>query len=76
MTNISAVIALEQALGKRSPGDPPSRTYGVAYRIPDDKAEEVLAGLDFREKGGYTRAIVDVFRSSGNRILPGGMGRK
>lgn len=46
----------------------------MAYRVPDDKAEEVLAELDFREKGGYTRAIIDVFRSSGNRILLGGGG--
>lgn len=37
----------------------------MAYLVPDDKAEQVLAGLDFREKGGYTRATVDVFPTSG-----------
>ncbi|CAN0129184.1 unnamed protein product [Pylaiella littoralis] len=54
-----------EALGERSAGDPPSRTHGVAYLVPDTKAKEVLAGLDFREKGGYTRATVDVFPARG-----------
>lgn len=58
-------ICRTQALGERSPRDPPSRTHGVAYLVPDDKAEQVLAGLDFREKGGYTRATVDVFPTGG-----------
>lgn len=73
-------IRMPQALGERSAGDPPSRTHGVAYLVPDDKAEQVLAGLDFREKGGYTRATVDVF-PTGDGILAlagerrGGSGR-
>ncbi|CAM9353975.1 unnamed protein product [Ectocarpus fasciculatus] len=54
-----------EALGERSAGDPPSRTHGVAYLVPDNKAEEVLAGLDFREKGGYTRATVNVLPAGG-----------
>lgn len=49
----------------RSANEPPSRTHGMVYRVPDDKAEAVLAGLDFRERGGYTRAVVDVHPSSG-----------
>lgn len=57
-----------QALGHRAASDPPSRTHGVAYLVPDDKAKAVLAGLDFREKGGYTRAVVDVLRTSGARF--------
>eukprot|EP00903_Cladosiphon_okamuranus_P010190 g9649.t1 len=61
-----------EALGERSPDDPPSRTHGVAYLIPDDKAEQVLAGLDFREKGGYTRATVDVFPTGGPQQEGGG----
>ncbi|CAM9254698.1 unnamed protein product [Scytosiphon promiscuus] len=55
-----------EAMGERSTGDPSSKTQGVAYLVPDDKAEEVLAGLDFREKGGYTRATVDVFPAGGD----------
>lgn len=63
-------VHVPQALGERSADDPSSRTHGVAYLVPDDKAEQVLAGLDFREKGGYTRATVDVFPTSGEtRIL-------
>lgn len=54
-----------QALGVRSAGDPPSRTHGVAYRVPEDKVEDVLSDLDFREKGGYTRAVVDVYPIAG-----------
>lgn len=48
----------------RSSENPPSRTQGVAFRVPDDKADEVLAGLDFRETG-YTRDIVDVHSITG-----------
>ncbi|KAI9188014.1 hypothetical protein H9P43_002405 [Blastocladiella emersonii ATCC 22665] len=40
-----------------------SVTWGVAYRIPDDKVDEVKAHLDHREKDGYTVHEVDVFRS-------------
>lgn len=57
----------KQALGERTSDDPPSKTQGVAYLVPDDKVEEVLAGLDFREKGGYTRAVVDVFPAGGEQ---------
>eukprot|EP00966_Prymnesium_polylepis_P129408 2993021-Prymnesium_polylepis.2 len=39
-------------------------TAGVCYRVPKDKVEEVLDNLDFREKGGYTRAIVEVQRAT------------
>ena len=37
---------------------------GVAYVVPDADAPRVLAELDFREKGGYSRRIVDVERIS------------
>lgn len=46
-----------EALGCRAAGDPPSRTRGSLYRVPDGDAEAVLADLDFREKGGYSRAL-------------------
>lgn len=51
----------------RSANESPSRTHGVVYRVPDDHVDAVLAGLDFRESGGYTRAVVDVHPSSGER---------
>jgi len=37
-----------------------SGTQGTCYLVPESKAEEVLKSLDFREKGGYTREVVDV----------------
>ncbi|CAM9391544.1 unnamed protein product [Chrysoparadoxa australica] len=54
-----------EKLGVRSSDDEPSVTYGAAYRIPQELAEEVLGVLDFREKGGYTRAMVDVHNDEG-----------
>lgn len=47
-------------VGLREPSDPPSKTFGAIYRIPESEVQEVLADLDHREKGGYTRCIVDV----------------
>ena len=49
-----------EALDLRQATDPPSRVHGVAYRIPDEQVAHVLDELDFREKGGYTRAVVEV----------------
>ena len=40
---------------------------GVCYRISDEHAAEVLDALDFREKGGYTRELVDVTPSDKSR---------
>lgn len=40
----------------------PDATLGRAYVVPDTEAPRVLAELDFREKGGYTRQVVDVER--------------
>lgn len=35
--------------------DEESRVYGMGYKIPDDKIDEVLSHLDYREKNGYNR---------------------
>jgi len=49
------------ALGAKAPGDPASVTCGVCYLVPPAEASDVLATLDFREKGGYTRELIDVY---------------
>ncbi|KAI9295330.1 ChaC-like protein [Neoconidiobolus thromboides FSU 785] len=49
------------SLGDEHGTDEEARTFGVAYKIPDDKIEEVKQHLDFREKNGYTLHKVDVY---------------
>uniref|UniRef100_A0A8C4X1E4 Gamma-glutamylcyclotransferase n=1 Tax=Eptatretus burgeri TaxID=7764 RepID=A0A8C4X1E4_EPTBU len=38
--------------------NPEACVYGVAYKIPDDSAEDVGAHLDVREKEGYRRECI------------------
>ncbi|KAL6071777.1 Cation transport regulator-like protein 2, variant 2 [Balamuthia mandrillaris] len=43
-------------------GTPPEPvTWGVAFYVSEEKKEEVLSYLDVREKGGYSRELVDVY---------------
>ena len=44
-------------------------TVGVCYRVPAADAARVLDNLDFREKGGYTRAVVEVQSLDGSRAV-------
>lgn len=41
--------------------DTESKVFGMAYKIPDNKIDEVLKHLDFREKNGYERHYVQFF---------------
>jgi alpha-tubulin suppressor-like RCC1 family protein/cation transport regulator ChaC len=38
----------------------PTMTEGVIYTIPPELVEECLQELDFRERGGYARDVIDV----------------
>ena len=49
-------------------GDEPV-TNGVVYRVPKSDAKRVIDNLDFREKGGYTKAIVDATSLDGSRTV-------
>lgn len=35
-----------------------ARVYGIAYKISEDKVDDVVSHLDYREKGGYERTPV------------------
>ena len=54
----SAATACAAVSSGRAPSA--TRLYGRCYLVPAADREGVLDNLDFREKGGYTRAVVDV----------------
>lgn len=37
-----------------------ARCWGVAYRVPKAEADRIIDELDHRERGGYSREVVDV----------------
>lgn len=47
---------------------PDARCVGVAYAIDEAEADDVLAMLDVREQGGYTRFHVDASLASGESV--------
>eukprot|EP00966_Prymnesium_polylepis_P152456 3521674-Prymnesium_polylepis.1 len=51
----------ELAMVSGAPAAASSACYGVCYRVGKADEASVLDNLDFREKGGYTRAIVEVY---------------
>ena len=50
--------------------DPQGSCVGVAFRIAPSDAEEVLAHLDHREKGGYARHKVELAALDGSAVFP------
>ncbi|KAI8928095.1 ChaC-like protein [Entophlyctis helioformis] len=68
------VAVMEQAEWLRSfaahdPHAAATRVWGVAYRVPDDKAEEVRRHLDHREKHGYDTRHVRVLGEDGSVLV-------
>ena len=45
---------------RRLPYEEETLTEGIVFEVPSDLVEECLYELDFREKGGYARDIIDV----------------
>jgi len=45
--------------------EPGGRCFGIAYRLRDENRSEILAGLDHRERGGFSRERVPVFFDAG-----------
>ena len=45
---------------------PHERCFGTVYRVAPGSEREVLAGLDFREQGGYERHRVEVVHERGS----------
>lgn len=45
---------------RRLPYDEETLTEGIIFEVPSDLVEECLFELDFREKGGYARDIINV----------------
>lgn len=51
--------------------EPHARCWGMAYRLPEDACEDVLAQLDHREKNGYVRHTVKVrFATTASHSTP------
>lgn len=47
----------------------PSLTEGVLYTVPPHLVKECLEELDFREKGGYERDVIDVVRDDNGKTI-------
>ena len=62
-------LAAGLALDGGAEGGAESVTHGVVYRVPEASAKEVIDNLDFREKGGYTKAVVDATSLDGARTV-------
>ncbi len=45
--------------------EPGGVVWGVAYRLSEETAREVLGALDVREKGGYERVVLGTFGVDG-----------
>lgn len=51
------------------------KVWGVAYRIHSEKADTVMAHLDYREKGGYKTQVGAHERERMGMEMGGGIGK-
>ena len=50
----------DDAVAGHEPGFTPTRCWGTAYEVPLHDPDDVLAGLDHRERGGYERVELEI----------------
>ncbi|NUP07930.1 MAG: gamma-glutamylcyclotransferase [Polyangiaceae bacterium] len=50
-----------------------ARCFGVAFGVADADASTVLDGLDFRERGGYSRLELPLLRTSDSTLVSTGL---
>jgi len=43
-------------------------TWGIAYCVDAQQKDEVIRYLDYREKGGYTQSVVDVYSKDSDNV--------
>jgi alpha-tubulin suppressor-like RCC1 family protein/cation transport regulator ChaC len=55
--------------GEESHEDQPTMTEGLIYTVPPLLVEECLSELDFREKGGYARDVIDVVEDDTGKVV-------
>lgn len=62
---IVCTLLSDAEVGQLCPGaERPSTTEGLIYTVGEELVGECLAELDFREKGGYARDVIDVVEDS------------
>jgi len=68
---VATLLSDEQlsSLGLPRPAGGESVTCGVCYLVGSQDAQQVLDSLDVREKGGYTRAVVEFQTHGGGPTL-------
>ena len=46
-----------------------NQIHGIAYKLPANKVEQIVKHLDWREKGGYSRMITDIYLMDDNNEI-------
>ena len=68
MLNAEDARALESEGASEGSVDAEYVVHGCAYHVPASKGQQVMDGLLFREKAGYTQKLVDVRCTDGSTV--------